>query len=117
MWRLSMAWSITIMTDLVCDEVLSVLTHVTSRRTKKGVATIRKLTLRMCCKPFSILRLAQDVKVQSFNYRSLRPAEILVASKECYNPQVFLPPSPLSKTCYRYMVSNKNYLNMGLFKG
>ena len=38
------------MTDLVCDEVLSVLTHVTSRRTKKGVATIRKLTLRMCCK-------------------------------------------------------------------
>ena len=32
---------------------------------------------------FSILRLPQDVKVQGFNYRSLRPAKILVASKEC----------------------------------
>ena len=32
--------------------------------------------------PFSILRLGQVVKVQGFNYRSLRPAEILVASKE-----------------------------------
>ena len=31
------------MTDLVCGEVLSVPTHVASRRTKKGVATIRKL--------------------------------------------------------------------------
>ena len=38
------------MTDLVCGEVFSVLTHVTSRHMKKGVATIRKLTLRMCCK-------------------------------------------------------------------
>ena len=38
------------MTDLVCEEVFSFLTHVTGRRTKKGVATIRKLTLRMCCK-------------------------------------------------------------------
>ena len=37
------------MTDLVC-EVLSVLTHVIGRRMKKGVATIRKLTLRICCK-------------------------------------------------------------------
>ena len=106
-----MAWSIIIMTDLVCEEVLSVLTHVS--RYEKRVATIRKLTLCMCCKnrrlitcragatavalqavserrlrkfhfpPFSILRLAQDVKVQGFSYRSLRPAEILVASKEC----------------------------------
>ena len=33
--------------------------------------------------PFSILRLAEDVKVQGFNYRSVRPAEIFVASKEC----------------------------------
>ena len=47
---MSMVWSIIIMTDLVCEEVLSVLTHVTGRRMKKGVATIRKLTLRMCCK-------------------------------------------------------------------
>ena len=38
------------MTDLVCGEVLSVPTHVAGRRTKKGVVTIRKLTLRMCCK-------------------------------------------------------------------
>ena len=38
------------MTDLVCGEVLSVPTHVGGRRTKKGVATIRKLTLRRCCK-------------------------------------------------------------------
>ena len=37
------------MTDLVCVEVLSVPTHVAGRYTK-GVATIRKLTLRMCCK-------------------------------------------------------------------
>ena len=29
------------------------------------------------------IRLAQGVKVQRFIYRSLRPAEILVASKEC----------------------------------
>ena len=27
----------------------------------------------------------------------LWPAEILAASKECKNPQVFLPPSPLRK--------------------
>ena len=33
--------------------------------------------------PFSILGLAQDVKVHGFNYKSLRPVEILVASKEC----------------------------------
>ena len=33
--------------------------------------------------PFSILRLPQDVKVQGFNYRSLSPPDILVASKEC----------------------------------
>ena len=32
---------------------------------------------------FSILRLAQDVKVHGFNYVSLRTAEILVAFKEC----------------------------------
>ena len=38
------------MTDLVCEEVLSVLTHVTGRCMKKRVATIRKLTLHMCCK-------------------------------------------------------------------
>ena len=38
------------MTDLVCGEVLSVPTHVAGRHTKKGVAIIRKLTLRMCCK-------------------------------------------------------------------
>ena len=38
------------MTDLVCGEVLSVPTHIAGRRTKKGVATIRKLRLRMCCK-------------------------------------------------------------------
>ena len=38
------------MTELVCEEVLSVPTHVADKRTKKGVATIRKLTLRMCCK-------------------------------------------------------------------
>ena len=38
------------MTNLVCDKVLSVPTHVTGRCTKKGVATIRKLALRMCCK-------------------------------------------------------------------
>ena len=38
------------MTDLVCEEVLSVPTHVTGRRTEKGVVTIRKLTLCMCCK-------------------------------------------------------------------
>ena len=38
------------MTDLVCGEVLSVPTHVAGRRTEKGVATIRKLRLRMCCK-------------------------------------------------------------------
>ena len=31
---------------------------------------------------FFILRLAQDVKMQGFNYRNPRPAEILVASKE-----------------------------------
>ena len=37
------------MTDLVCGEVLSVPTHVAGRRMKR-VATIRKLTLRMCCK-------------------------------------------------------------------
>ena len=37
----------------------------------------------------------------------LWPAEILMASKECQNPQVLLPPSPLSKTCYRYMVNSK----------
>ena len=45
-----MAWSIIIITDLVCGEVLSVPIHVAGRRTKKGVATIRQLTLRMCCK-------------------------------------------------------------------
>ena len=38
------------MTELVCEELLSVPTHVADKRTKKGVATIRKLTLRMCCK-------------------------------------------------------------------
>ena len=37
----------------------------------------------------------------------LQPAEILVASKECQSPQVFQSPSPLSKTCYRYMVNSK----------
>ena len=31
------------------------------------------------------------------------PAEILEVSKECKNPQEFLPPNPCSKTCYRYM--------------
>ena len=31
-----MVWSIIIMTDLVCEEVLSVPTHVAGRRTKKG---------------------------------------------------------------------------------
>ena len=30
--------------------------------------------------PFSILRLAQGVKGQGFNYRSIKPAEILVTS-------------------------------------
>ena len=38
------------MTDLVCEEVLTVPTHVTGMHTKKGVATLRKLTLHMCCK-------------------------------------------------------------------
>ena len=38
------------MIDLVCEEVLSVPTHVTGRHMEKGVATIRKSTLRMCCK-------------------------------------------------------------------
>ena len=38
------------MTDLVCEEVLSVPTHVAGRHMKKGVATISKLTLCMCCK-------------------------------------------------------------------
>ena len=38
------------MTELVCGGVLSVPTHVAGRRMKKGVATIRKLRLRMCCK-------------------------------------------------------------------
>ena len=37
------------MTDLR-GGVFSVPTHVTGRHTKKGVATIRKLTLCMCCK-------------------------------------------------------------------
>ena len=32
---------------------------------------------------FSTLRFAQGLKVQGFNYRSLKPAEFLVASKEC----------------------------------
>ena len=45
-----MAWRIIIVTDRVCGEVLSVPTHVAGRHTKKGVATIRKLILRMCCK-------------------------------------------------------------------
>ena len=45
-----MVWGIIFMTDLVCGEVFNVPTHVTGRRTKKGVATIRKLTLHMCCK-------------------------------------------------------------------
>ena len=50
--------------------------------------------------PISMWRLAQDVKVKGFNYRSLRPAEILVASKECQNPKYsYIPPSPLRKTC------------------
>ena len=38
------------MTNLVCGEVLSVPIHITGRHTKKEVATIRKLALRMCCK-------------------------------------------------------------------
>ena len=37
------------MTDLVCGEVLSFPTRVAGRRMKKGVATIRKLTMHMCC--------------------------------------------------------------------
>ena len=37
----------------------------------------------------------------------LWPVEILVAPKECYNSQVFLPPSLLRKKCYRYMVNSK----------
>ena len=44
-----MVWSIIIMTDM-CGEVFSVPTHVAGRRTEKGLATIRKLTLLMCCK-------------------------------------------------------------------
>ena len=75
---------------------------------KCSIGYLRKETQAIPLPPFFILRLAQGVKVQQgFHYRSLRPAEILVGSKECQNPQIFLPPIPLSKTCYRCIVNSK----------
>ena len=82
------------------------LQRVWGRISKPQAASERKL------KNFKFLhslflRLAQGVKVQGFNYRSLRPTEIVGASNEYYNPQGFLPSNSLSKICYRYMVNRK----------
>ena len=68
--------------------------HDQQSQIKRGVGENNCTTARDCLRretyaipisPFSILRLAWGVKVQGFNSRSLRPAEILVASKEYQN--------------------------------
>ena len=64
-----MAWSIIIMTDLVCEEVLSVLTHVTSRRTKKGWQQLGNL--HCAC----VVRIGARIRVEQVPWQLLDPTQ------------------------------------------